>query len=201
MRTTLLMAAMLATACSTEFVADDDTGTSDAVDAPGEMGDVVEETEPPPCDIEDIWAMEHYAIFQPDIPQLTYVASTPGPPFDQIRIDMFYGYGDPPAHERPGTYHLASTPDERNYESCGVCVLGLTNVHPDSGDYEQLFFQTGGQLVVDSAGVVGETFAGSLHGLTMEEVTLEGMTTVPVPGGEGWCIDLLEFEAVIHPYE
>ncbi len=193
----MLLAAALAVACSTEFTPDEDAAHDDAVDTSAE--DTAVETTPPPCDREGFILDFDLAMFDPDMPQVLYVANGPGIPFDQIRLDLFYGYGDPPALEGPGFRVLAATPDEQNYSTCGTCVAGLVGVHPDSGDYEKIFFQTGGELEITALGAVGEPFSGTLSGLSLEEVTIDGFVTTPVPAGEGWCIEALHFDTTLEP--
>ncbi|MBW2263544.1 MAG: hypothetical protein JRG91_16405 [Deltaproteobacteria bacterium] len=198
----VLLAAVLVIACSTEFVADTDADQSDAVDTTAEPAvDPVEEMPPTPCDREGFTPDLDIAMFDPDLPQVLYLANGPDLPFDQIRLDMFYGYGDPLALEEPGFRVLAATPDEQNYATCGTCVLGLVGVYPDSGDYDKLFFQTGGELEITALSEIGEPFAGTLRGLSLEEVTIEGSVTTPVPGGEGWCIEVLHFDTVLEPFD
>ena len=123
--------------------------------------------------------------------------SSESTPFDILSIELYYGYGEPPPLDAPGEYVLATTAAERNYATCGTCVVARTGY--DGTVWDKVFLATGGVLEINAIGAVGTQFTGSLSGVTMEEVTIDTSTYIstPVPGGEGWCIEAFEFDTAI----
>jgi hypothetical protein len=119
------------------------------------------------------------------------------PPADIIAIEFYGGMGDPVPTFAPGTFAIAATAAERNYETCGTCVLVRTNCSTSS--CEKYFFATGGSMTITTWGSIGGTFAGSLTGVNLEEVTINPDTfhSDPVAGGETWCLPSYSFNATI----
>jgi hypothetical protein len=180
-----------------------DTG-SDGTTEPGE--DVVEEPVPdgpPPCDRDGHENFYDSAEGGLDS-QMLYISDSNDfggtEPFHSLVISLFYTFGDPPAPDAPGSYELTAHDLNRNLGTCTTCVYIRADCEP-GGDCHQYFFQTGGTLEIDSIGMPGDSFAGSLIDVHLQEVTIEWdtWTSTPVPGGEGWCIERYDFEREITP--
>jgi len=114
-------------------------------------------------------------------------------PVDQLAIEIYQGdFGGP---ETAGVYELTGT--ELNYATCGLCVRLFEDATQDT--IARQYFATAGTVDIDSIGVVGGTFAGTLTGLEMVEVTITAGTfeSTPVANGQTWCIPSLPFSAAI----
>ncbi len=201
-------ALFLAAACTTTFSGFPGDSTTDAPgDTSGDpAGDTAEEPVPdgpPPCDRDGHANFFDSAEGGLDS-QMLYISDAGDPggtePFHSLVLSLFYTIGDPPAPDAPGAYELMEHEQNHNLGTCTTCVYIRADCEP-GGDCHRFFFQTGGMLEIDSIGMPGETFAGSLIGLTLEEVTIDWGTWVstPVPGGEGWCIERYDFEHEITP--
>ena len=120
-------------------------------------------------------------------------------PMDIIAIEFFGGFGSPPPTFAPGTFTVAGSTADQNYETCGTCLLVREGCGSD-GTCTKYFFATGGSMTIETWGAVGGTFAGSLTDVDFEEVTIASDGTyhsTPVPGGETWCIPSYSFTATI----
>ena len=197
---------VLQAGCTTTFSGGfpTDTSTDDPGDTTGDGTTEPAPDGPPPCDRnghENFYDSAEAV----DGEQLLYISDANDPggtePFYSLLIQMFYGYGDPPPLDAPGTYELATTDVERNLGTCGTCVYIRDECNPLTGECTKYFFQTGGVLQIDAIGVVGEIFEGSLIGVTLEEVAVDftDWTSTPVEGGEGWCIEHYGFSREITP--
>ncbi len=84
----------------------------------------------------------------------------------------------------PGAYDLTGT----NYEDCQVCVTGLRECDPQEG-CRKVFYPRAGTVVIDALEEVGGRFVATLHGLELEQVTIDRATrrSTPVARGDRWC--------------
>jgi hypothetical protein len=117
-------------------------------------------------------------------------ATAPG---NILLIENWVAYG---AHNTAGTYNITAT--EASYLDCGFCVL----LHKNCGetDCEKTFMpMAGGTYTLTTLDKTeGGTFAGTLTGVTLQEVTIaENLTTTPVPGGETWCMPSMTWTATV----
>lgn len=123
-----------------------------------------------------------------------YVAtSTEATSLDQLSIELLYD--DIPQEAFSFSFY------GENYKTCDTCVTIRTNTGCEGDDcVRKLFLVVAGQLEITNWHVpgTGEHFVGTLTDIEAVEVTLgEGMdfTSVPVEGGEGWCIESMAFDA------
>ncbi|MDX9721084.1 MAG: hypothetical protein RBU37_10060, partial [Myxococcota bacterium] len=114
-------------------------------------------------------------------------------PSDLLAIEFYYGSGNPPPLNKPGTFTLGSTPEERNYATCGTCVLIYQGC--DEGGCDKIFFATGGTLNVTEINTNGSTFVGTLVDAELVEVTIDAQyNSTPVPSGDTWCLPSQSFQ-------
>jgi hypothetical protein len=146
------------------------------------------------CTQSGFTAVEEYA--EADTDYFGYSAySSSASPTDQLFIEFYYGYGDPPPLEGPGTFELGVSPDEKNYATCGTCVL--VGQGCDDNGCNKLFFATSGTLTVSSF-ATGQDFTGTLTNARLVEVTIDSSyTSTPVAGGDTWCLTSYSFDAPI----
>jgi hypothetical protein len=89
-----------------------------------------------------------------------------------------------------GTYDF-STGMEANYATCRVClrVIGGTQDNP------RFFYPTAGVFTLTSDPIASQTFAGTITGLKLAEVTIDDQdfTSTPIPNGE--CANIPDFTA------
>ena len=93
----------------------------------------------------------------------------------------------------PGTYQLTSR--DSSYFTCGFCLILYSDCNPQSG-CRKIFMprydagNPGGYTLIQLGQQVGESFAGKLNNVVMQQVTLDYFNglTIPVPGGETWCL-------------
>ena len=84
---------------------------------------------------------------------------------------------------------------EEDYATCNPCVLLRRDCDENLDNCAQRFLATEGTIAVDT---FDTTFAGTLEGVVLVEVTLDAdLHATPVPGGEVLCIDAYDFEAPI----
>ncbi|MBI5490779.1 MAG: DUF1566 domain-containing protein [Deltaproteobacteria bacterium] len=118
--------------------------------------------------------------------------------FEALWVELYAGYGDPEPTFAPGSFVLGATAAERNYQTCGTCIVAGTTCTASDG-CEKMFFATAGTLAITDIGSAGGRFAGTLTGLELMEVTIDPDTlrSTPVPGGAQWCIDSTAFDGTI----
>ena len=110
-------------------------------------------------------------------------------PFDQLSIELL----DLP--RMPFTFEF----DDENYKTCDTCVR-INAACDGMGPCTQIFLVESGTLEVTAWEEVGGNFAGSLTNLVAREVTIaEDFTSAPVENGEVWCVDRVDFDAVLDP--
>ena len=94
----------------------------------------------------------------------------------------------------PGTFEIAASADDQNYETCTTCVRIAQECDQD-GNCGKEFLATKGTIVFTAIDGDTGTVTGMVTGLEAEEVTIDDATfkSTPVPNGEGYCLDSLEF--------
>jgi hypothetical protein len=188
-----MLVALTTFACTTPF-SKEDAGNDGVTDTGPD-------TTPPPCDRRDFHVAQDNAVGV-IADRVYYIADSQiEPPYDTLRIELYYDGGDPPPLEGPGTYELAASEAERNYATCGTCVLIAAGCTGPTETCETVFFHTGGILELESNVAIGEPLRGSLRDVVLIEVTIESGTSesVPVPDGQAWCIDELHFDVPLDP--
>ncbi len=110
--------------------------------------------------------------------------SEPQQPSDDLAIELYSGIGE--ATDREIT--------DENYATCDPCVLLRFNCDEDLGTCDQRFLATSGTIEIDT---FSGDFVGTLRDAVLVEVTIEGITSTPVPDGEVICLDDYAFDAVI----
>jgi hypothetical protein len=86
-----------------------------------------------------------------------------------------------------------------NYADCGTCLLVKTEcadaVEACPG---KTFSQRDGWVTYDHYGAFGDNVTGTVHWAILEEVTIDEWTeSTPVPDGETWCIQSLDFDGLV----
>lgn len=95
----------------------------------------------------------------------------------------FYDVAGPPT---AGTFDLSQPPDD-DYATCAHCLFAFEDLAADS---PIPYFQTSGTLVVTTPDVdFTGVSAGLFQGVVLSEVTLQGTSTTPVPGGRCLTLD------------
>jgi hypothetical protein len=99
---------------------------------------------------------------------------------------LFVEFYDVAGPQTAGTFDLSQPPDD-NYATCAHCLFAFEDLAAES---PIPYFQTGGSLLVTTPDV-GFTGAseGSFEAVVLSEVTLEGTSTTPVPGGRCLALD------------
>ncbi|MGI5863257.1 MAG: hypothetical protein ACOX6T_14545 [Myxococcales bacterium] len=98
---------------------------------------------------------------------------------DALDITLYSGYGIFASGIAPGTYPL--TGDELNYATCGICILGFSDIGED-GYATDLYFQTGGTVTISS---VSGQFQATLSNVTFQSVIIDASTLESSPAGDG----------------
>lgn len=108
-------------------------------------------------------------------------------PFDMMSIQSLADWNGP---TEPGRYAL----DGINYLDCGLCLLAYADCA--GTECAKTFYADAGDVVIDAIGMnEGERFAGTLENVVFREVTIDAdYVSTPVPGGDSWCMNGLEFE-------
>lgn len=153
------------------------------------------------CAIDGFETMIHQAVQDnqnPEQPLFMYQArSSDVAPFDELRIASYQAspYTGPTG---PGSYPLAGS----NYADCSLCVLVIEGC---SEDYicDTVYFVADGTLDIDRLSMSGGAFIATLRDAVFQEVTIDPETyeSVPVSGGENWCVDSMDIELPIYLYE
>ncbi len=110
--------------------------------------------------------------------------------YDILDVQLFQGGVGLGGATAPGTYALSGA-----YGSCGNCVLVRRGCSQDAAGEtcERAFYADMGELEITT---LGDTFAGSLRGVEAHEVTFDSAwNSVPVEGGQTWCMDDVAFSA------
>jgi hypothetical protein len=106
-------------------------------------------------------------------------------PYDTLVVDLKTGRPNTPAIEA-GTVSLDGT----NYLDCGLCVMAFKGC--SAIGCEKVFYASAGEVDISELGVNEDDegrFAGVLKNVVFEEVTITGGESVPVEGGEAWCMN------------
>jgi hypothetical protein len=94
----------------------------------------------------------------------------------------------------PGTYPIAATPGDQNYETCQTCVLIRENCGENG--CETTYFATGGSIEVASIDKANNIINATLSDLVLVEVTIDAETysSTPVANGKVYCIDSVSLD-------
>ncbi len=98
---------------------------------------------------------------------------------DALDISLYSGSGVFSSGIAPGTYPL--TGSELNYATCGICILGFTDLDAE-GYATDLYFQTGGSVTISS---VSGQLQATLTNVTFETVDIASGTYESTPVGDG----------------
>lgn len=167
-----------------DVIAPDTSGPTDASDPPDTSG-------PPPesCDKAGFTPVKELLDIQKAKSFFAYQAqSAEAPPLDIFMLQSYQGapYLGPSA---PGSYDLAGA----NFEDCGLCLLALGGCTGPQTCAKSYFADEG--VVHVSEWEEGGSFAGTLEGVLLREVTIDdSYHSTPVPGGETWCMDGYSFD-------
>lgn len=110
------------------------------------------------------------------------------------RIEGYVGFGAP---ESPASVTLSGP--ELDYATCSVCVLVQQGcaAHDDHFHCDRTMMPSGGDVVFEAL-VVGDTAAGHLHDVTLQEVTIaDDFHSTPVSGGVEATIGHWDFSATL----
>lgn len=109
------------------------------------------------------------------------LSGLPGAEQDAVYIEFF----DTAGAQTAGSFDVSKAPDD-NYSTCAHCILAYEDINTAT---PIAYFQESGTLTVTSPDTLYTgASAGSLDSIKLVEVTLEGTTTTPVPGGK--CLSL-----------
>jgi len=84
--------------------------------------------------------------------------------------------------------------DDLNYNSCSTCLSIQTACldsggHPDADVCQTRYNAGAGTLTVTTYDEETGEFAGIIEGAQFVEVTQQGLHTIVVENGGGWCVD------------
>jgi len=139
------------------------------------------------CDINDfnIWNQSVSMYGGQNIGYAAYSSETY--PTAKLTLEFFPSSGGP---TQPGIHTIGGS----NYSNCGLCILIKTYTE-NASTLNKTFYAKSGVLDITSMAEEGN-FTGSIQNLLLMEVTIgQDFTSVPVPGGESWCISNLDFDA------
>ena len=107
-------------------------------------------------------------------------------PTEKMTMEILPGSGGP---TEPGSYSI----NTMNYATCGLCIT-IRTYGQSQNDLQKIFLAKSGDVEISSMGDDG-LFTGTMSNVMFKEVTLDGLTSVPVLPGESWCIESYSFEA------
>ena len=116
---------------------------------------------------------------------------------DVLLLDLYDGYGAFAGGFPTTATTVLLTGDETSYDSCGACVMALTD-YTMSGPTGDPYFAQGGMLNLTS--VSATSIAGTLNNVSFTHVTIDDQN-VTTPKGDGCDSTLtsLSFSAVPEP--
>jgi hypothetical protein len=102
-------------------------------------------------------------------------------------------YSDFNGPTQPGRY----TVDNENFADCGLCLLVFTGCNGQS--CEKTFYANNATVNITALDGPGGRFAATVESAVFQEVEIEqdSFRSVPVPGGESWCIGDYDFDEAI----
>ena len=94
---------------------------------------------------------------------------------------------------QPGRY----TVDNENFADCGLCLLAFSGC--DGESCERTFYADNATVNITAMDGPGGRFAATVESAVFQEVEIEQDTfrSVPVAGGESWCIGDYDFDEAI----
>ena len=133
----------------------------------------------------------------PSLPMFVYQARTvESGPFDEMQILSYQGspYNGP---STPGTYNLGGS----NYADCALCMVIVEQCN-EGYQCDKVFFADEGVLSVSDFGQSTGRFTAALRQVVFREVRLDPTTyeSVPVPGGDTYCVDGLSIDVATYLY-
>ena len=166
----------------------DDTGT--ITSDPEPVGDTGTEPGPPTHDYDRVGFDAASVQVTSDGANITFQGVNAGRT-DVISVASYADWAGPTT---PGTYSL----DGINYADCGLCLIIAADC--DSNSCAKTFYADAGTVDITAIGFgEGEQFQGTLQDVVFTEVTIARDTfeSTPVPGGETWLVDNLEFNGFV----
>lgn len=99
---------------------------------------------------------------------------------DALQLELYEGFTQA-EYTAPVTIQL--TGDETNYATCGACVRGYGDIAADGMSYADDYFATAGTVTITTLSPT--MMAGSISGLRLTHVMIDGMTFQSTPVNDG----------------